>query len=271
LFNYANPNNTNMRFIDSHAHINADDFQDDRDQVIARAFQEDIQAILCPAEITEPENLQIALNLNSNYPNIIAAAGVHPHNAKNIYPELAGTLKQLAHEKKIYAVGEIGLDFHYNFSPPKEQIEVFRIQLNIAQDLDLPVVIHSRKAADEIAAAVKEENFSNGGVLHCFTEHWEFAETMLDHNFLISFSGILTYPNAQLIRDVAKKLPLAKILIETDSPYLVPVPYRGRIKRNEPLYVKEVANTLADLKQLDLNEIAQMTSRNFSSLFPFEI
>ena len=180
-------------------------------------------------------------------------------------------LKQLAADKRIHAVGEIGLDFHYNFSPPEKQIEVFRNQLNIAQDLDLPVVIHSRDAADQIAASVREEDFTNRGILHCFTEDWEFAKHMVDHNFLISFSGILTYPNAQPLRDVAKKLPMEKILIETDSPYLVPVPYRGRIKRNEPLYVKEVAKTLADIKKLDLEDIARITSQNFMSLFPFEL
>jgi TatD DNase family protein len=260
-----------MTFIDSHAHINAEDFQDDRDQVIQRAFQNGIKAILCPAEITEPENLHSALELNRNYPNIISAAGIHPHNAKRFAPEISETLTQLSDDKKIYAIGEIGLDFHYNFSSPEEQIKVFRYQLNIAQDLGLPVVIHSRKAADEILMAVQEEGFINGGVLHCFTENWEFAKQMLDRDFFISFSGILTYPSAQLLREVAKKLPLEKTLIETDSPYLVPAPYRGRIKRNEPAYVKEVAKTLADIKQLDLGEIAQVTSHNFSSLFPFEI
>jgi TatD DNase family protein len=141
----------------------------------------------------------------------------------------------------------------------------------LAQDLGLPVVIHSRNAANEIASAVEEEGFSNGGVLHCFTENWEFAEHMLKHDFLISFSGILTYPNAQSLRDVAKKLPLAKTLIETDSPYLAPVPYRGRIKRNEPVYVKEVAKTLADIRHIDLGEVAQVTSQNFVTLFPIEI
>ena len=260
-----------MKFVDSHAHINSEEFQDDRDQVIARAFQEDILAILCPVELTEPNNLRIALELIEKHDNIFAAAGVHPHNAQDFHSGLASTLKRLTSEKKILAVGEIGLDFHYNLSSPEEQRKVFRNQLNLAQDLDLPVVIHSRNAADEIAAAIEEESFSNGGVLHCFTENWEFAEHMLEHNFLISFSGILTYPNAQSLRDVAKKLPLAKTLIETDSPYLTPVPYRGRIKRNEPVYVKEVAKTLADIQHVDLEEVAQVTSQNFASLFPIEI
>lgn len=260
-----------MMFVDSHAHINSEDFAEDRNLVIERAFHEDIKAILCPADLTESENLRIALDLNAKVPNMLAAAGVHPHNADGFHPGLAETLNRLAGEKAICAVGEIGLDFHYNFSPPAKQIEVFRNQLNIAQDLGLPVVVHSRKAALEIAAAVEEEGFTCGGILHCFTENREFAERMLDHDFLISFSGILTYPNAQSLRDTAKKLPLEKILIETDSPYLVPVPFRGRIKRNEPIYVKEVANALSDIHQIDQGEIARVTTANFASLFPFEI
>jgi TatD DNase family protein len=258
-------------FVDSHAHINTEDFHEDRDQVIATAFQNDIQAILCPAELTEPENLQTALDLTRKYPNIPVVAGIHPHNAQKFHHDAGKILKQLSEDNKILAIGEIGLDFHYNYSTPEEQREAFRGQLNIAEDLNLPVVIHSRNAAEEIATAIAEENFTKGGVLHCFTENWEFARRMLDHNFLISFSGILTYPNAESIRDVAKKLPLEKTLIETDSPYLVPAPYRGRIKRNEPVYVKEVAKTLADLRKADIGEIARVTSTNFSVLFPFEI
>ncbi len=181
---------------------------------------------------------------------------------------MATTLQELTAQKKIMAVGETGLDFHYNFSLPEDQIQVFRTQLNIAQELGLPVVVHSRKAAQDIASAIEEEDFEQGGVLHCFTEDWEFAKRMLDRNFLVSFSGIVTYPNAQSVREVAKKLPLKKILIETDSPYLVPVPYRGKVKRNEPYYVKEVARVLNEIKQVSLEEIARTTSDNFASLFP---
>jgi TatD DNase family protein len=260
-----------MKFIDSHAHINVEEFQEDRDQIIARAFQEDIQAILCPAEVTDPENCQIAFALANKHAGILVAAGVHPHNAKDFRPETASILKRWASEKKICAVGEIGLDFYYNHSQPEEQRHVFRRQLNIAQDLDLPVVIHSRNAADEIAKAIKEENYTRGGVIHCFTENWEFAKQMLDRNFFISFSGILTYTNAHSLREVAKKLPLAKTLIETDSPYLVPAPFRGRIKRNEPVYVKEVAKALAEIHSVDTGRIARLTSQNFAALFPFEL
>ncbi len=260
-----------MIFVDSHAHINGDDFDIDRDEVIERALNEDIKAILCPAELTESKNLQITQELIDMFPEIVAAAGVHPHNADKFHPECIETMKRMADDKKIFAVGEIGLDFFYNFSLPEKQIEVFRSQLNIAQDLGLPVVIHSREAADEVFRAIKEEDFTCGGVLHCFTEKREFAEMMLERDFLISFSGILTYPNAQAIRNTAKILPEEKILIETDSPYLVPSPFRGRIKRNEPVYVKEVAKVLADIRQVDLAEIARITTANFASLFPFEI
>lgn len=257
--------------IDSHAHINSAEFHDDRIQVIERTFQEGIKALLCPAELSEDKNLEIALDLIDTYPNIIAAAGVHPHNARNFNPGFAATLQELTRKKKIHAVGEIGLDFYYNLSPRKDQIKAFHAQLDLAQELDLPVVVHSRNARKEIAAAIKEVNYSRGGVLHCFTEDWPFAKCMMDHNFWVSFSGILTYPNADPLREVARKMPLERILVETDSPYLVPVPHRGKIKRNEPLYVKEVAQTLAHIKQIPLEDISFITSKNFSAVFLFEI
>ena len=260
-----------MHFIDSHAHINTTEFDEDRIQVIERAFQGGIEALLCPAELTEEKNTEIALDLIDTYPNIIAAAGIHPHHARNFNPDIATTLQEMTREKKICAVGEIGLDFHYNLSSRKDQIEAFNAQLNLAQELGLPVVIHSRNAGKEIAASVKELNYTRGGVLHCFTEDWSFAKLMMDYNFWVSFSGILTYPNADPLREVARKLPSERILIETDSPYLVPVPHRGKIKRNEPLYVKEVAQTLAHIKQTSLEEISTITSQNFSSVFLFEI
>ena len=195
------------------------------------------------------------------------AAGIHPHNAKKFQTAALTALQKLADQKKICAVGEIGLDFHYNISLADKQIQAFRAQLNTAQELGLPVVVHSRKAAQDVAAAIEEENFEQGGVLHCFTEDWEFAKRMLDQNFLVSFSGILTYPNAQSLREVAQKLPLEKILIETDSPYLVPAPHRGKVKRNEPCYVIEVARALGRIREMSLEEVGWVTSDNFAFLF----
>ena len=210
--------------------MSGEQFEQDRDEVIQRAFEEGIAAILCPGEISEPQNLSITLQISEKYNRIIAAGGVHPHLAKNFTPACLTTIEELVKSHKIHAVGEIGLDYHYNFSPPEIQRDVFRQQLRMAQNLEFPVVIHSRNARDDVMAAVEAENFSRGGVLHCFTEDWAFAEQMIKKGFLISFSGILTYPNADQLRAVAAQVPLEKLLVETDSPYLVPAPYRGKIK-----------------------------------------
>ena len=184
---------------------------------------------------------------------------------------LGKNIEELANQKKIKAVGEIGLDFYYNHSPRNEQEEALRHQLHIAQKHSFPVVMHIRNSADEVVKAVEQENFTQGGVLHCFSESWGLAKKMMNHNFYISFSGIVTYPKAHSLREVARKIPLTKLLVETDSPFLVPVPYRGRTKRNEPAFVKEVAKVLAEIKGISLEAFAEATTRNFQSLFMIEI
>jgi len=257
--------------VDSHAHLDMEEFDEDRRQVIERAHQEGIKAILCPADLTDQKGTQITLDLTDTDRNIIAAAGVHPHQAKLFKEDHAKKIEELSREKKIMAVGEIGLDFHYNFSPPQQQEEAFRLQLAAAKKIGLPVIVHSRNSGIKTAQAVEGEQFTGGGVLHCFTEDWELARRMLDQNFYVSFSGILTFPKAEELREVAKKIPLDKIMIETDSPFLVPSPFRGRIKRNEPSFVIETAKVLAELKKISLNELAEITTRNFETLFQFEI
>jgi len=253
--------------VDSHAHLSMEDFDNDRDEVIEKAFKAGVRAILCPAEITDKKNLNTTFMLTKKYSNIFAAAGAHPHQAKKFYPENAAHIKTLAKTEQIHAIGEIGLDFFYNHSSPKQQIKVFRQQLNIAQKLNLPVVIHSRSASNEVISALKGEKFTCGGVLHCFTEDWEFARQVLKLGLYISFSGILTFPMAHSIREAARKIPLNKLLVETDSPFLTPIPYRGKIKRNEPVYVKETAKFLAELKNTSFKEVAAVTSRNFKTCF----
>jgi len=248
-----------------------EEFDEDRDQVVQRAFQEGIKPILCPADVTNPKSIEKTFDLTEKYESLIAAAGVHPHQAKHFTPSHIQRIEELAGEKKIKAVGEIGLDFHYDFSPRHEQQEVFCHQLNLAQKLELPVVVHSRNAGKEVAKAIEEQHFSKGGILHCFTEDWALAKRMIDHNFLISFSGILTFPKAQPLREIAKKIPLEKLLVETDSPYLVPFPLKGTKKRNEPAHVIETAKVLAGIKKISLDKLAYATSQNFESLFMFEI
>ncbi len=260
-----------ITLVDSHAHLDMEEFDEDRSQVVERAFQEGIKAILCPAEVSNPKSLKNTFELTEKYQAIIAAAGAHPHQAKHFHPDYAQEIEDLAEAKKIKAVGEIGLDFHYKFSEPRAQEEAFHHQLGTAQKLGLPVVVHSRNSGKNVAQAIEEEHFTAGGVVHCFTEDWELARRMIDHNFFISFSGILTFPKAHLLREVAKKIPAERLMVETDSPYLVPFPLQEKKKRNEPAYVTETAKVLAGLKELRLEELAEIVSRNFESLFSFEI
>ncbi len=246
-------------------------FDEDRFNVIQSAFREGIKAILCPAEITEPESIQITTELTKSYENIYASGGVHPHKAKDFTEESLIKIERLAEENIIHAVGEIGLDFHYNFSPSDSQILAFRQQLNLAQKLDLPVIIHSREASQRIIDCIEEEKYSGGGVLHCFTGNWDFAQKMMAKNFLISFSGIVTFPKAHELREVARKMPLDRLLIETDSPFLAPIPFRGKIKRNEPKFVKNIAQFIAEIKNISQSDFSDQTTLNFTTLFGIEI
>ena len=259
-----------IHLVDSHAHLGMEDFDQDRDEVIQKAKKAGIKAILCPGEVTDPKNLQVTLEMTKKYPSILATAGVHPHQAKDFTGEAIHKIKSLARKNQIQAIGEIGLDFHYNFSPPEQQMTAFQAQLNLAQQLNLPVIIHSRLAAGAVAECIDKEGFTQGGILHCFTESYEFAQSMLDKAFYISFSGIITFAKASDLKEIAKKLPLNRLLIETDSPYLTPVPYRGRVKRNEPIYIKEIALNLATLKSVPLEKLAEVTTKNFENCLRFE-
>mgnify|MGYP001031566379 CR=1 FL=1 len=254
-----------ISLVDSHAHLDMEEFDRDRDDVIRRALDAGIQPILCPIDISSERSVRIILNLAEKYLTIQAAAGLHPHQAKLQSPAFFAAIKELAEAKKIRAIGEIGLDFYYDFSSPDDQRKTFREHLALAQELGLPAIIHSREAGREIVPAVREERFSKGGILHCFTEDWDFAKTMLDQGFFISFSGIITFPKARALRDIARKVPLDRLLIETDAPYLPPVPHRG--KRNEPSYILETAKIVAEIKKMSFDQLAQTIWRNYHSLF----
>jgi TatD DNase family protein len=243
------------------------EFDADRQAVVERARDQGVKFILCPAEMTEPSSLPCVLELRQKFAWIAAAAGVHPHNAGACSASHLDKIREVSRSGKIAAVGEIGLDFHYDFSPAERQREVFRSQLRLAQEIDRPVIIHSRNSGRDVIAAVEEEHFTRAGVLHCFTEDWETASRMMDHGFFISFSGILTYASAGPLRQIAKKIPLDRLLVETDSPYLVPAPRRGRIQRNEPAFVVETARLLAELRGMPLEALGIHTLQNFQSLF----
>ncbi len=256
-----------MEIVDSHAHVDMMEFDEDREAVVERAWYGGIKALLCPIELTDPRSLSVVFDLRRRHPWIIAAAGVHPHNAKDFRASHSDRAGELAGTGKIAAIGEIGIDHHYDFSPAAAQAEAFTAQLLLAQELALPVIIHSRNAGQEIIAAVTETRFSQGGVLHCFTEDRQTAERLIELGFFVSFSGILTYRNASSLRETAAALPLERLLVETDSPYLVPQALRDKWKRNEPLFVLETAKVLAEIKGVPLEEVAAATGRNFRSLF----
>ena len=256
-----------MEIADSHAHLDMAEFDGDRREVLLRAWDGGIRDLLCPAELTVPESLPRILEIKKEFPWVSAAAGIHPHQAALFSESHLETIRGLARTGQIVAVGEIGIDHHYNFSPASVQAETFRAQLRLAQELALPVIIHSRNAGQEIVRAVEEEAFGWGGVLHCFTEDSETAGQMIERGFSISFSGILTFPNARNLRSIAAGLPLDRILVETDSPYLVPQTMRGSQKRNEPLFVIETAKLLAELRSLTLEEMAAVARRNYRSVF----
>ena len=256
--------------VDSHAHLGMPDFAADREETVRRALAAGVVAILCPADLTQPASLPSILRLQQTFPAVLAAAGVHAHQAKDFSESHLEELRALARGQAIRAVGEIGLDYHYDFSPRASQRAVLRSQLRASLELGLPVILHSRLSGVDIIEAVDGERFTAGGILHCFTETWDVARAMLDRGFCISFSGILTFPKAADLREVAVKIPLDRLLVETDSPYLPPVPFRGAVKRNEPAFVVETAAVLAGIRGMTLADLAAATTANFARLIPFE-
>lgn len=263
-----------MILVDSHCHIDATDFDADRDAAIERAQAAGVEYLL-NVGTGEPEsgNFERAVRLAESCENVFTAIGVHPHDAKTFDEQAERQLINLvkAH-RKVVAWGEIGLDFYYDHSPRDVQTEVFRRQIRIARELKLPIIIHSRDANDETVRILTEEcvraDFP-GGVMHCFGGTAQMAEDLMKIGFYISFAGNVTFKKAENLREAARVVPLEKLLIETDCPYLAPVPLRG--KRNEPAFVAETAKFLAELKGVELEELARATTENFFKLFQIQI
>lgn len=255
-------------YIDSHAHIEGEEFNADREAVIQRALDAGVEIIVCVGDgEVAADSHAAAFSLADEHAFIYTTVGVHPHEARLLDDELCAKLAELAQHPKVIAWGEIGLDYHYDNSPREVQREAFRRQLRMARERGLPVSIHTREAEADTLAILNEEwkDSELGGVIHCFTGTRAFAEQAIELGFLISFSGVVTFKKAEDLRETARALPLDKILIETDSPYLAPVPYRGR--RNEPAYVVETARAIAELRGLEVGEFARATSDNFKRLF----
>ena len=256
-----------MDLIDSHAHIDFPQFNDDRDAMLARAQAAGVNTLLAIGVGPGPEKLDAAIPYAEAHDWIYTTVGIHPHEAKEVTQQHLDTLARLARHPKVIAWGEIGLDYFYDHSPRDTQKQIFRDQMALAAAAKLPLVIHCRDAWSDCLDMLVQHwrPTALGGILHCFTSTLEDARRGLDLGFLISFTGNLTYPKAQNIRDVAKALPLENILIETDSPYLAPQAFRG--KRNEPAYVAEVAKALANVRNLGTEETAAASATNFRRFF----
>jgi TatD DNase family protein len=256
-------------FIDSHCHIDGPEYDADREDVIARARDAGLGTML-NIGTGDPHSgvFERAVELAEKHPEIYAAVGVHPHDAK-LFDDAAEhhLLSLVKQSKRVIAWGEIGLDYHYNHSPRDRQREVFRLQLRLARDHNLPVVIHSRDADDDTIAILRQElsGYDRAGVLHCFGGSLAMAQAAVELGFFVSFAGNLTFKKADNLREVAAQLPFDRLLIETDCPYLTPVPFRG--KRNEPARVVETARCLAEILGIEVEEIGGVTSENFVRLF----
>jgi TatD DNase family protein len=255
-------------FIDSHAHIDGPEFDADREEMIERAHAAGVSVIL-NVGTGDPHSgvLERAVELGKQHESIYTAIGTHPHDAR-LYDDAAeARIKQLTNSERVLAWGEIGLDFHYDNSPRDVQTAVFKRQLRAARECDLPVVIHTREAEPETIEILKTDyaGAEKRGVFHCFSGSLDLALRAIELGFMISFSGIVTFKKADDLRAIAKQVPLDRLLIETDCPYLSPIPHRG--KRNEPAYVVEVARCLAGLHGLQIEEMARVTSENFRRFF----
>ena len=252
--------------IDSHCHLAGAEFVEDLALVVLRAREAGVQKAVCILEAEDAEELQRAAAIRNTWPTVAFATGIHPHHAGKFAGDLRAArraVEQALDSSGARALGEIGLDYHYDFAPRDVQQELFRLQLRLANERQLPSIIHTREATADTLHVIREEG--GRGVFHCFTGDGRMAQEALSLGFYLSFAGILTFPKAGDLRQVAAGVPLDRLLSETDSPYLAPVPFRG--KRNEPAHVVRVVETLAELHGLSRDGMAAQIRGNFAALF----
>lgn len=252
--------------IDSHCHLDNPQFDPDRDAVIDRALAAGVDRMVVIGTGEGPPDLEAGIRLADRHEAIYATVGVHPHDASKATAEIYRHLAERLKHPKVVALGEIGLDYHYDHSPRDVQREVFLEQMRIASDARKPIVIHTREAWEDTLALLDEhwKPTGLGGIMHCFSGSPREAERCIALGFHLSFGGIITFPKSAEVQEAARKAPANRILIETDAPYLAPVPHRG--KRNEPAFVAETARKLAQLRGVTPEEIAQLTTANFKTL-----
>jgi TatD DNase family protein len=260
-------------FIDSHAHIDGPEYDADRDEMVARAREAGLRAIL-NVGTGQPLSgaFERAVEVAEEYAEVYAAIGVHPHDARLFDDDAERRLLRLIkNSERVIAWGEIGLDYHYDHSPRDVQREVFARQLRLAREARLPVVVHSREADDDTVSILRDEweGAGCGGIMHCFGGSASMAQSVLEVGFMISFAGNVTFKKAEPLREVARVVPRERLLVETDCPFLTPVPFRGR--RNEPARVVEVARCLAELQGMETELMGQLTANNFLRFFNLEL
>lgn len=249
--------------IDSHCHIPLLSEDMAVDEILNNAKENDVSHMLCVA--IDLEDSPKIIDLARKHENVSASVGIHPNTELKQKATIEDIIS-LASNDEVVAIGETGLDYFRSEGDLEWQRDRFRTHISAAKELDKPLIIHTREAKDDVIRILKEEGADEvGGVMHCFVEDWETAQAAMDLNFLISFSGIVTFKNAKELQQVAKQTPLDKMLVETDSPYLAPVPFRG--KTNQPAYVKHVAEFIAELKDIEFEEVAEQTSNNYYKLF----
>jgi len=251
-----------MKWIDSHAHLDDRAFEADRAAVIARSSEAEMGILTIGSSLRSSRK---AVQLASRYRRVWATAGVHPHNAKSVDKAALTELKELARDELVVGIGEIGLDYYRDLSPHDRQRQAFKQQLNLAIELQLPVCLHNRESTDDLLAVLKKAGESHCGVVHSFLGDGTLAEEFLALGLHLGIGGPLTFPKNEALREAVKCAPLNRILLETDCPYLTPVPYRGR--RNEPVYVQYVAEEIAQLKDISVEDVALQTTKNSIRLF----
>lgn len=255
-----------MTLVDTHCHLDLDRFDEDREAVVQRALEQGVARIIVPA--IDLGNCEAVIKLTEQYDGVFAAIGIHPNSTAVLPPDWLETIQTYAQHAKVVAIGEIGLDYYWNDASHDVQHEALRRQLALAAELDLPVIIHNREASADVVRLLAESPLAGRarpGVLHSFSADWQTAQAALDMGFYLGFTGPVTYKKAEELRAIAAKTPLARILVETDAPYLAPHPYRG--KRNEPGYVRFVAQKIAEIRGMETAVFAAHTTANAERLF----
>jgi len=249
---------------DTHVHLNARQYQDDHHEVIQRAFEAGVSHMVVVG--FNQETIPLAIEIAEQYETIYAAVGWHPVDAIDMKKSDLNWIEELSTHPKVVALGEMGLDYHWDKSPKDIQKDVFRKQIQLAKKINMPIIIHNREATEDIIKILKEENAHEvGGIMHCYSDSVKYVNQCLEMNFYISLGGPVTFKNATLPKEVATYVPIDRLLIETDAPYLTPHPYRG--KRNEPAYVKLVAEKIAELRGISFEELSKITKKNAFHLF----